>query len=283
LERLNTACLRSCLAVACAEQGYSLGLPVRQMETLEQLDLVRRHLTGWMPTWLGHGVNNWRRQLEASLFRDPTLPVPEPLESENGEQPGAECNHYRELYFLPGICWCLRPARSHPSQLAQLAMEFLAWHNENQRSQRLQSQGSGRNLVKLLPRLHSLDRTILMHLFRRRSETVQLGELAIFYACLVDFFSLKASVDRLHELELLDSRPSLVLTWDGRGVCQWMKEVELSRRRGVVFQEPRPGENGIDPQASACAEFRGLLQDSELCWCGWRRMEHVPSGLQRKS
>lgn len=274
LKQLPSAALRSCLALVCCERGYALGLPSKHMESLEDLDLVQKHLLGWKPTWLGHGVNNWRRQLEASLFRDPTLPIPEPVENENGQDLAPECQHYRELYYQPGVCWCLRPARLHPGHLVQLAADFLSWHNENERTRQLQLRGSGRSLAELLPQLTSLERTLLNHATACLERPPTLGELAVRYSCLADFFSLKVALDHLQELELADNRAGLLLTWDGRGLCRWMAESELARQRGFPHSRPAPGENGVDPLPSPCLDFRALLTEPGICWCGWHIMEH---------
>ena len=274
LSQLPSSAHRTCLALVCSEDGFSLGMPERLMEVLENLELVRRHLLGWKPTWLGYAVNNWRRQVEASLFRDPCLPIPEPVEHENGRDPGLECCHYRELYFSPGICWCLRPAREHPNYLSQLAESFLRWHNENERRSRLHRVGSGRPLPELLSLLTTLDRAILEQASAAPANSIQLGELAVRTACLVDFFSLKTCIDRLQALELLDSCPFITLTWDGRGVHRWTTELDLSRRKKSPLSAPRPGENGVDALAVACEQFRGLLGEPEKCWCGWARSQH---------
>lgn len=244
------------------------------MELLENLELARRHLLGWKPTWLGFGVFNWQRQVEASLYRDPNQPPPEPRAGENGHDPGPECNAYRELYFMPGICWCLRPAREHSSHLPELALEFLQWHNEIQRSQKLLLEGTGRDLTEMLVQLTTLERSLIRHLWSRERNSIRLGELASRFVCLVDFFTLKMALDHLQELDLVVVQPEIALTWDGRGLARWISEVELGRAGSGYPTVPNPGENGVDLLASPCDHYRELLGEPKRCWCGWGKLEH---------
>lgn len=274
LERLSTAALRGSLAQVCSEGIDARALPKEQMDLLEEMELVRRHLLGWKPTWLGLGVNNWRRQLEASLFRDPVLPVPEPSQYENGHDHAPPCDHYRERYFSPGTCWCLRPPAAHRSYVSRLASEFLTWHNDQIRRKQLQAQGSGRPLRHLLGLLTELEKSVLQYTSIYQSRLPKLGELAIHHACRYDFFSLKLSVDRLQALELLESSPHLATTWDGRGVCQMALELEQIHSHCVLSAEPRPGENGVDPMPEVCGKFRSLLSVPDRCWCGWQFADH---------
>lgn len=272
LDRLPTLALRAHLALLCSQPLYPRGFPSPVMEELEKLGLVRRHREGWRPTWLGYGVNNWHRQLEASLHLEHDHPVPEPRAGENGQELGPACDDYRELTFRTGFCWCARPAGLHPGRLPQLAEKILHWHNQNLGRKGPDSSGSGRSLIGLLAQLTSVERAVLQQAWEHPAG-VQLAELAGHFACLVHFSVLKTAVYQLMQLGLL-SHPELALTWDGRGSVRFMAELQLARQRSKPLDEPRTGENGVDPLHSPCLQFRPLLGQPELCWCGWHQAGH---------
>ena len=127
LEQLPEDNLRNCLARLCDHRGLddreTAGC---QLERLERLGLALRHLMGWQPTWLAFGVTNWIRQQQAAQGRQP---IPQPRERENGQQEGPPCDEYRELFFRPGTCWCLRPQWQHRDQVAEIALQFLRSQN----------------------------------------------------------------------------------------------------------------------------------------------------------
>jgi len=114
---------RRCLERLCDQLGLHHREGVEhELEQLEQLGLALRHLMGWQPNWLAFGVTNWMRHQQAARGREP---MPQPKGRENGHQEGPDCDEYRELYFRPGTCWCLRPQWQHPGQAAEIALQFL--------------------------------------------------------------------------------------------------------------------------------------------------------------
>ncbi len=194
----------------------------REFDRLEQLGLVRRHLMGWLPTWLGYGVFNWHRQLEAASWMDRDDPVPEPRAEENGHDLGPSCDHFREMYFRPGTCWCLRRAGQHPSYLPEIAMAMLRHHNQEVREQRLLEAGQGRALAPLAEQLTVSEQAVLL-LLAEHPEGLSLGDLALRLGPLIPYFGLKEAADRLVELELAVGDP-LRASWEGRGVAGWLRE-----------------------------------------------------------
>lgn len=92
------------------------------LQNLESLGLVVCIDEVWKTTWTGAGVSNWRTQL---LFSEAGQPVAEPIEGENGHQPGPECREYRPALFAPGYCWCCRPRKDHASEVVKAARRLL--------------------------------------------------------------------------------------------------------------------------------------------------------------
>lgn len=271
LDRLPTQALRANLALLCSQPRYSRGFASEVMADLEKLGLIRQQRSGWQPTWLGYGVNNWHRQLECSLHLDPTPTVPEPREGENGKDLGPECDDFRELFFRPGFCWCTRPAGLHPRHLPKVATDYLRWHNENEGWK----EDSKRCLVSLLAELTSVERAVLEQVGDLAPTGVHVAELAGCFACLIDYSTLKTAVRHLLRLGLLESKPDLILTWDGRGLVRYMTELIFAREQSLPLDDPRPGENGVDPLHSPCPSFRALLSQPDSCWCGWNRESHA--------
>ena len=270
LELLPESRLHLALSSLCLEEaGQCASYLEREFDRLEEMGLARRHLMGWVPTWLGYGVFNWSRQLEAACWRDRDVPVPEPRAQENGEQPGPECNLYREMYFKPGICWCLRRAGEHPSYLPEIAMSMLRHHNQELREKALLQAGQGRPLPQLACQINACEQAVLL-LLADHWEGQSLGELALKLGLVITYFELKEAVDRLLDLELVLGDP-LRASWEGRGVATWLRELRLATGQPT---QPEPGENGCQPTAQPCSRFRSLVHDSSKCWCGWPRKSH---------
>lgn len=263
--RLHLALSRLCLEEASCSRACNLE---RELDRLEEMGLVRRHLMGWVPTWLGYGLFNWNRQLEAASWRDRDVPVPEPRAQENGHQPGPACNLYREMYFLPGICWCLRRAAEHPGHLPEIAMAMLRHHNQELREKVLLQSGQGRPLPQLAGQLNACEQAVLL-LLADQQDGQSLGQLALQLGLVVPYFELKEASDHLLELELVLGDP-LRASWEGRGVANWLRQLRLGSRPA----NPEPGENGCEPTARPCSRFRSLLHDVKKCWCGWPRKSH---------
>lgn len=279
LSRLSTPVLRAQLALLCFQPDFPGGFPARQMELLEALGLVDRSAGKWRPTWSGYGVNNWHRHLEASLYLDTARNLPQPETGENGRDLGPPCNHFRELFFQRGTCWCARPAGLHSGYLPEAARQFLHWHNQKQRSRpALDARGSGQSLISLLAECSSVERVILQEVSVHSGPGVQLAELAGRTACLVDFPALEAAVRRLIHKGLLQLLPDLLPSWDGRGLVRFMAELARSRAEGKPLNEPFAGENGVERSGPACGDFRALLTEPELCWCGWPSSRHGVRG-----
>ncbi|MBS2034590.1 hypothetical protein JST97_06370 [bacterium] len=201
------------------QQGDSSHLEM-ELHQLEQLGLVRQHLMGWSPTWLGHAVNNWHRQLELAMNLDPEAPIPEPTEAENGEQRVPGCDRYRETYFRPGSCWCLKRRWEHADQAVEIAEEWLSHHNQTRRAECLQLPPlTPRPLSQLRAQIGPLEAAVLQALTSPKG----LGELSLQLLPLCHYFQLKTAVDRLLELELLLIADNLLqTTWEGRRLASWM-------------------------------------------------------------
>ena len=276
LSRLPTPVLRAQLALLCFQPDLTHGFPARQMELLESLGLVSCSPRGWKPTWLGYGVNNWHRHLEASLYMDSLQSLPQPDIGENGRDLGPPCNHFRELYFRRGTCWCARPAGMHPGALPGLAQRLLDWHNQNHRFRpALDARGSGQRLISLLAGCTSIERVVLQQVSIHSGSGVQLAELAGRTACLVEFPDLEAAVERLIQKGLLQYFPYLMPSWDGRGLVRGMAELARARAEAKPLSEPLVGENGVDRSDRVCCQFRALVTKPDLCWCGWPFSRHV--------
>ncbi len=264
LSRPPTLALKAHLALLCSQPGHSRGFPVQQMERLEALGLVCRSSNKWQPTWLGHGVNNWHRQMEARLYLDCEASLPEPRPGENGRDPGPPCNHFRELLFRRGFCWCARPADLHPGSPRQ----------DQPPRRDPEAQGSGQSLIRLLRDTTSTERFILQQIAEHQGSGVEPAELAGRTAFLVDPLALKTGVERLTHRNLVQCCPPYLLTWDGRGLVHYMAELAVAREKGLPLSEPGRGENGVDRAVRACAEFRATLTEPASCWCGWELSSH---------
>ena len=259
------------LAVLCSGELRCSRKLESELSRLEELELARRHLTGWSPTWLGHGLNNWQRQLDCSLWRDPDGFMPEPSADENGEEVGPLCERFRETYFRPGYCWCRRPRHEHPGQLVEIALSWLRFHTRSLKVERLQHPGTSRSLRELCGALGPMEYAVL-RVLHSPSVALQLGELALKIYPIGGYFQLKEAVDNLLELELLVLvENNLRSSWEGRRVACW-----LSEPRSWTTDEPRPNENGIDPLAQPCELFRPLTRRRPVsCWCGWEFAAHT--------
>ncbi len=102
---------------------------VQRLQKLAGLSLLRPDGEGWVLSWLGTGVVNWKLQEHAAADAEP---LPEPHADENGTHPGPPCNEYRAALFSPGFCWCSRPQSDHPGELVRLAEGLLTqrgWRN----------------------------------------------------------------------------------------------------------------------------------------------------------
>lgn len=275
LSRLPTPGLRAQLALLCFQPDHSRGFPPAPMARLEALGLVDGSFGRWKPTWLGHGVNNWHRHLEASLYLDSEQPLTQPKQLENGRDLGPPCDCFRELFFRRGYCWCARPAGLHPGRLTEVAQRYLDRCNQQAgRDAALEASGSGQDLLELLAACSSIERVVLQEACHHPGLGVQLPELAGRTACLVEFPHLKAALESLLEKRLLQRRPEYMPTWDGRGLVRYMAELSQARALGLPLQGPFPGENGVDRTGRPCSQFRPLRTDFGYCWCGWLSAEH---------
>ncbi|MBX3169857.1 MAG: hypothetical protein KF760_20805 [Candidatus Eremiobacteraeota bacterium] len=91
---------------------------LQRLHKLAELSLIRPDGEGWVLSWIGTGVVNWR--LQEQVAASPS-DIPEPRADENGTHPGPPCSDYRPAFFSPGFCWCCRPQSEHPGELVRLA------------------------------------------------------------------------------------------------------------------------------------------------------------------
>lgn len=83
-----------------------------RLKPLEVFGLALCHQDFWEPSWMGAGVANWREQLVHCAGMPMSL-IPQPIEGENGRDPGPPCHDFRELYFKADHCWCSRSRLEH--------------------------------------------------------------------------------------------------------------------------------------------------------------------------
>lgn len=95
---------------------------VQRLHKLAALSLIRAEGEGWVLSWLGAGVVNWRLQEQAASSPEE---IREPRADENGSLPGPPCTEYRPALFAPGFCWCCRPRSEHSGELVRLAEDLI--------------------------------------------------------------------------------------------------------------------------------------------------------------